>query len=97
MLEAHRKTDMAFCSCFGTGTILGLTDRGLWGLCASAETTGAWYKYIPASAGSSSVRAGTGLLAGHHSARALSWSASQMFQVPVAREILRRLETVKVC
>lgn len=65
---------MAFCSCFGTGIILRLTDCALWGLCASAETTGALYEYTPASAGSSRVRADTGLLAGHHSARTPSWA-----------------------
>lgn len=59
---------MAFCSSFGTGIILGLTVCAFWGLYASAETTGALYEYIPALAGSSSVCAGTGLLAGHHSA-----------------------------
>lgn len=32
---------MAFCSCLGTGAILGLIDQALLGLCASAETTGA--------------------------------------------------------
>lgn len=86
---------MAFCCVFGTGAILGLIDHSLLGLWARTETCRASYKYSTASAGSSAVSAGTGLLAGHQPCPSskLGGFCTLVLYVHIGSGILRRLET----